>query len=205
MKKTINRGVRLFLQGLLSLLPIIISLYAVTWFISLAMRGVGIFLVFIPKEYRAIHAVELCVQFIGLIAVVFGIMLFGLMIRTIIGKNVVRIVDRIIGSIPIVKVLYNTSKQVIEIFSLRKKTSSLQPVLVEYPSKDIWVIAFNTGPAGKDLSPEINDEYYTVFVPTTPNPTSGYLCVVSSVKIRQLAISTELALKLIFTAGTIKQ
>jgi uncharacterized membrane protein len=115
-----------------------------------------------------------------------------------------KIADRIIESIPFLKIFYRTSRQVIELISIQKASSSLRPVLVEYPSKDMWMIAFYTGPAGKVLSPEA-ETLHTVFIPAAPNPTNGFLCILPSVKIRPLAISMQQAVKVIFTGGMVKQ
>jgi uncharacterized membrane protein len=175
----------------------------VVWLISFIMRIAGNFLVFIPEDLRSIHIIKWGVQLLVVAGSVSLLIVFGSLVRTIVGRNLINITDKIIGSIPIIRTLYKTSKQVIDLFSLRKTSSNMRPVLVEYPSPGIWVVAFNTGPAGNDLSPDEN-EYYTVFIPTTPNPTSGFLCIVPAAKIRPLNISTEQAFKLILTAGAVK-
>jgi uncharacterized membrane protein len=204
MELLIKKGVSLFIQGLLALFPIIVTVYVVGWFLSFVMRIAGNFLVLVPKELRSIQIVEWSAQLFVIIIIVALLMLFGLLVRTIFGKNLINLADRFIGSIPVVKILYKTSKQVIDLFSLRKTSSSMRPVLVEYPSPGIWMVAFNTGPAGNDLSPDGAD-HCTVFIPTTPNPTSGFLCVIPTVKIRPLGITTEQALKIILTAGAVKK
>jgi uncharacterized membrane protein len=204
MKAMLKNGTQLFLQGLLALLPIILSFYAVVWLFTVVMKLAANFLVFFPSDIRMIWFVEWTVQILVIGFITALLIAFGLLVRTIIGKNMLRIADKIIGAIPIVKVLYNTSKQVIELFSLRKTTANMRPVLVEYPSQGIWVVGFHTGPAGEELSPN-SEEHFTVFIPTTPNPTSGFLCVMPVSKIRPLEISMEQAVKLILTAGAVKK
>ncbi len=85
-----------------------------------------------------------------------------------------------------------------------RDASLMKPILVEYPSKGIWTIGFNTGEACGELKPNDEGRYYTVFIPTTPNPTSGFLMIFHESSIRYLKMPMETALKMILTGGMVK-
>jgi uncharacterized membrane protein len=89
---------------------------------------------------------------------------------------------------------------------MEKSANVMKPVLVEYPSVDLWVIAFKTGEAIGGFDPAVSGKkFYTIFIPTTPNPTSGFLILMPEEKIKPLDVPFESAIKMVFTAGMVKE
>ncbi|KMQ51878.1 Transporter [Chitinispirillum alkaliphilum] len=128
---------------------------------------------------------------------------FGLLVKTLIGKAIMRKLDGFFTSIPILKSIYKATRQIVDMVGSSEKESFFtRPVLVEYPSNDIWVIAFNTGTIIDPL--DQGRLCYTLFVPTSPNPTSGFVIIVPSHKVKPLDLPVEEAVKTVLTGGMVK-
>ena len=115
----------------------------------------------------------------------------------------VRTGERILSRMPIVRNLYSAMKQLFEAVFRRDKTSFQEVVLVEYPRKGIWVIGFVTGTTKGEVQQGTTDAVANVFVPTTPNPTSGFLLFVPRGDLRILTMSVEEGIKMVVSAGMI--
>jgi uncharacterized membrane protein len=205
MKKMAKKAVTYFLQGLLALLPLIITLFLAYKLLKFLTGIIRNFLVFVPEQYRNLPFVAPATKLASAILLFVLIALFGLLIKTLVGKHLVRKIDELLSSIPGVSVIYRSSRQVIDLLSMNRSESSMRPVLVEFPSAGRWTIAFNTGPASAALSPEPGKQYFTVFVPTTPNPTGGYMLILTGEQMKPLTITVEQAIKLILTGGMVKE
>jgi uncharacterized membrane protein len=204
MKKISRRILRLFLQGLLSLLPLLITIWVVTFFFTIVERALDNVIIFIPREYRDINAIVWIVEASTAVGVFCGILAFGILIRTIFGKAIVNGLNALLDTIPGLNAVYRTTRQVIELFTNKKDKSLMKPVLVEWPSPGIWSIGFLTGEVNEHLSPGGADKFFTVFIPKTPNPATGFVVILPPDKIRQVQISTEDAFKLVLTGGMAK-
>jgi uncharacterized membrane protein len=205
MKKILGKLIRSFLQGLLALLPLIVTGYIVFFFVTFLAGRLDNILLLIPRAYRDIPWV------IGvsetLAGAVFFVMIagFGLMVKTIFGKRIVKIIDGLFISIPGINTIYKAIKQVVDLFANKKDSLFMHPVLVEYPSPGIWMMGFDTGTITSPTLAQSGSEHHTVFIPTTPNPTSGFLCMLPVEKIHPMGISTEEAVKIVLTGGIVKQ
>jgi len=205
MKKLFKKALSCFLQGLLALLPLIITLFLAWKLLGFLTGIISGFLVFVPEQYRTLPFVAPATKLAAAVLLFILIAIFGLVIKTLVGKHIVKSVDGFLSSIPGVSVIYRSSRQVIDLFSMDRDASKMRPVLAEFPCRGSWSIAFKTGEAGPALSPEPHKKYFTVFVPTTPNPTSGYLLILAEEQMKPLTISVEQALKLILTGGMVKE
>ncbi|MFP4013984.1 MAG: DUF502 domain-containing protein [Chitinispirillaceae bacterium] len=191
-----------FLQGLLALLPLMVSWYVVSVLFKFVHSVFDDVLFFIPQVFRSswvtVFLLELfiAVQFVVLVA---G---FGFLVKTLLGKSILSRIDRFFSSIPVLNSIYSATRQVVNLFAIRKGNVFSRPVLVEYPTPGVWAVAFNTG----ELVEGCNDEnsFCTVFIPTSPNPTSGFTVIVPSKKIRPLNVSVEEAVKMVLTGGAVK-
>ena len=142
---------------------------------------------------------------VAVVVVFAAVMFFGIVIRTVIGSALLRWVDGLFKNVPGLSTIYFSTKQVVDIVRPGKKQFFTHPVMVEYPSSDIWAIGFNTGELKSNgFSNADMKKRYTVFIPTTPNPTSGFLAVLPEDKIYKLDVSAEDAVKMILTGGIIK-
>ncbi len=204
MKRKHPHFLRYFLQGLLALLPLIVSWFVINFLFNWARAALETILVFIPYHYREIPFWAVVIEILTALFLVVLIAGFGFMVKTIIGKTIIAKVDVFFSSIPLLKSIYKATRQIVDMVGGPEGSESFftRPVLVEYPSADIWVIAFNTG-AVRDPS-GAKRECHTLFVPTSPNPTSGFMIIMPDYKIRPLDIPVEDAVKMVLTGGMVK-
>ncbi|MBP7635244.1 DUF502 domain-containing protein [Candidatus Ozemobacteraceae bacterium] len=141
----------------------------------------------------------------GLIATALLFVVAGRIAQNVIGQRILTWVDRSLESLPVVRSLYVGIKQVSDVVLQQHKGEFKRVVLVEYPKEDSWVVAFVTG----DFPAEVTEGFgqrsmLCVFVPTTPNPTSGFLLIVDRTKIMEMNLSIEEAMKLVISGGLVK-
>lgn len=145
-------------------------------------------------------------QLFSFVVTIIFIILVGLIAKNYVGKIILNFVESVFVKIPIIGAIYTSSKQIISAFSL-KDTKNLVPVLVEYPRKDLWALGFITqeNVAGINLQDgsEFGNNQLAVFIPTTPNPTSGYFVYSDKDAIKRLDMSVEQSIKLLMSAGVI--
>ena len=142
---------------------------------------------------------------IGIIIPILACLLVGAIAQHYVGKRIMTVLDKYMTKIPIIKSLYSSIKQVAEMLQTQNKDKFKRVVLLEYPKDDCWVFGFVTA----DFNYPINDDrlaknLVSVFMPTTPNPTSGYLLILSKDKIIDIDIDIEVAMKIIMTGGLVQ-
>lgn len=186
-----------FLTGLLVILPVFITGYVIAFLIK-AMDTV---LKYIPPKYLPETYLNIYIPGLGLILVVIIILIVGLLTRSIIGGKIVRLGEYIVDRIPIVRIIYTGVKQLLEAFFLQKKDAFKRVALLEYPRRGIYVIGFITGESKGEIQTKTNKKMINVFVPTTPNPTSGFYILVPEDELTVLNMSVEDAFKLIISGG----
>ncbi|HEY9069583.1 MAG TPA: DUF502 domain-containing protein [Candidatus Ozemobacteraceae bacterium] len=141
----------------------------------------------------------------GVISTVLLFVIAGRVAQNVIGKQVLKWVDRSLEKVPIVRSLYAGVKQVSDVVLQQHRGEFKRVVLVEYPKEDSWAVGFVTGDFQVDAVPPFAEQrMICIFVPTTPNPTSGFLLVVDRSKIREVQISIEDAMKLVISGGLVK-
>jgi uncharacterized membrane protein len=192
------------MQGLLVLLPLLVTIYLVLFLFRLVNIIVDDVLLLLPVELRGVPLVVVATK--GLAAgLLFGLITaMGMVARTMFGRAAVASMDRFFTSIPVLAKVYTSTRQVVDVIGGRRERFFTHPILVEYPSNGIWAVAFNTGPLSSRISPDPEQEHLTLFIPTTPNPTSGVLAIVPRSRVRALNLSVEDAMKLILTGGVVK-
>jgi uncharacterized membrane protein len=206
MKSFVGRFSSNFFKGLLALLPLFITLTLVVALFNFIEARVGALTVWVPRNYRSVAVINAIIEISTFVILVVAIALVGLTVKTIWGKLIVKRIDAFLTTIPGISVIYKSTRQVIDLLTMEKSTDVMQPVLVEYPNDGLWVIAFKTGAATGAFDPSIPcRKYYTIFIPTTPNPTSGFLILMPEEKIKPLNVPFESAIKMIFTAGMVKE
>ncbi|RKZ13583.1 hypothetical protein DRQ50_10230 [bacterium] len=185
---------RNFLTGLVTLTPLAITVWVVWRFYELVSAGIRPWVQRVPT--LADTYPEFFLNLVGLLAVMFIIALIGLLARNLIGIAFLRLVERFLERIPVVKSMYSGTKQIAEVLLHDRGTAFRKAVLLEYPRRGIWSLGFvtreNAG-GGTDA----------VFLPTTPNPTSGYMLLVPQRDLRVLDIPVEQAIKLVVSGGSI--
>ncbi len=188
---------RHFFSGLLFLTPIILTLYLIVWFIGITDNLVR---PFFPAEWLFI---DKYVPGYGLIILLIGATAIGFMAKGFWGRYFMRRSDHLLSKMPIVRGLYTTIKQLSQAV-LDKDSSSFKEVgLIEYPRKGIWSLCFITGRTEGEVKQALSEPVVNVFIPTTPNPTSGFLLFVPKKDIQVLKMSVEEGLKMVISAGVI--
>ena len=182
---------RYFLAGLLVWLPIIITLYVIGFLVSLLDQTVNI----LPPSYRPDVLLGMHIPGFGVVLSLLVLFLTGMLVTNFLGRKLVALWEKILARIPLVRSIYSSSKQVIETLFSSNGQAFRKVLLVEYPRQGCWSIAFQTGSGTMELRDQEGQELITLFVPTTPNPTSGFLIVVPKDAVLELQMSVDDALK----------
>lgn len=189
-----------FFTGIFALAPVVITFYLIRFAVGLLN---GIATSFFPEKYAPsnylpydIPGFELLLGFILLIII-------GAFVKNYFGAKLLNWSESLLTSIPGVSSIYNTVKQVIDTVTTSNSSSFREVVLVEYPRKDLWAIAFVTGKTKGEVQRITDDELINVFIPTTPNPTSGFLLFVPKKDIRPLHMTVDQGIKMVISAGIV--
>ena len=194
------------LTGLISIIPIYLTYWIIkNLFLFFSGPGgiiVGLFLPdFINQnfEFGGITLLSLLQKILGFILTIASLYFLGLIISNVFGKKLYKLFESLLEKIPFVNKVYKSIKQITASLSGANSKAFQKVVLVEYPRKGLWTIAMVTGETLDDK----DEKYYNIFVPTTPNPTSGYLLFIKSTETKKLDISVEEGLKIIVSGGMI--
>ncbi len=185
-----------FIAGIVVLVPIGITLYLTKFFISVSSK-------IIPKEINPNSYLPISVPGLEILLSVIFITLIGSLSLSFIGKKILQLFNDLLKRIPILRTIYSAIGQMTETLA-PKKGSKKSVVLVEYPRKGSWAVGFATKDNKGEISKKTNKSLINVFVPTTPNPTSGFLLMFPKNEIIYLDMSFEEASKFIVSAGTSK-
>lgn len=185
------------LAGILFLTPIMATFF----FLRIFFNWVDELLNFLPARFRPENFLPFPVPGLGLI-LLFGVLLLtGFLVRNYLGRKLVYTWDRIIETIPLVNKLYLALKQLVDTIFNRSPQDFKRVVLVEFPRKDIYVLGFVTGVATGEIQLKTQRKVINVFVPTTPNPTSGFFLMVPEESLIHMDMSVEEAFKLLVSGG----
>ena len=195
------------LAGLLTWLPLAITLWVLSWVLG-AMDGVFASVLsatqaVMPESFRA--GIEQLRHVPGLGVLVMAVILLttGVFVTNIFGQWWVRQWDRVMGRIPIVKSIYSSVKQVSDTLFSSSGNAFREAVLVQYPHAGSWTIAFVTGKPNGEVARKLVGEHVSLYVPTTPNPTSGFFLIMPRASIQPLQMSVDEALKYIISMGVV--
>ncbi len=189
---------RYFLAGLAVAVPLVVT-YLILKFLIVSTDQ--LVLSFIPERLwpRSLTGVD--IPGFGLIVTILLILSIGVLTRHYVGRKFVSLGDRIISKIPLGAGIYNATKQFMNTFISDKEQQFKGVVVVEYPRKGSWVMGFVTRHPSRHILDVDQREWVTIFIPTTPNPTSGFLIMVPEEETRPLDITTDEAFKFIISAG----
>ena len=194
-KKSIFSRIRnYFIAGVVVLIPIGITLYLTVFIIRISGNV-------IPKEINPNNYLPFDIPGVEIIIALFLITLIGWLSLSFIGKKFFEIFNNFLKRIPILRTIYSAIGQMTESFTKTDNTEK-SVVLLEYPRKGIWVVGFATKVNKGIIKNKVNEDLVNVFVPTTPNPTSGFLLMLPKKDLIYLDVSFEQASKFIVSAGT---
>jgi uncharacterized membrane protein len=157
----------------------------------------------VPIDYRPSNYLPFSIPGLGLIIVFIFTTLVGSLATGLFGRTLIRIWEYILNRMPVVRSVYSAIKQILETVMAAQSDAFRQAVLVQYPRKDIWAIGFVTGSTKGEVGKYVNENMINVFMPTTPNPTSGFLLFFPEKDLIYLKMSVEDALKLVVSGGMV--
>ena len=197
MKKKIsifNKLRNYFIAGIVAIIPIGITLYLTLFIIDISSK-------LIPKEINPNNYLPFSIPGLEIIISIIVITFIGGISVSFVGKKILQLINDLFKRIPFLRTIYSAINQMTESFTTKDKGKK-SVVLVEYPRKGSWAVGFATKDNQGEISKKTNSELVNVFVPTTPNPTSGFLLMFQKKEIIYLDMSFEEASKFIVSAGT---
>jgi|TARA_B110000438_G_C15753332_1_gene624010 uncharacterized membrane protein len=183
-----------FIAGIVVLIPIGITLYLTLFLISISSR-------ILPKEINPNHYMPYEIPGLEILISIIAITFIGWLSLSFIGKRLLSLINKVLNRIPILRTIYSAIGQMTESFTNSEKKSK-NVVLVEYPRKGTWAVGFATKDNEGEIKRKTKQNLVNVFVPTTPNPTSGFLLMFPKNDVIYLDLSFEEASKFIVSAGT---
>lgn len=190
---------RYFIAGLLIWVPIWITLLVLNFLVDVMEA----FLNFLPRHYQPDHLLGFHLPGLSLVFTLLLVLLTGLLATNFFGNKLVVIWEALMGRIPFVRSIYSGSKQVMQTIFKSDGEAFKKVLLVKFPHRDMWSVAFQTGVGFSEAQQKIGEELVSVFVPTTPNPTSGFLMMVPKKDTIELQMSVDAAFKLIISLGVV--
>ena len=183
-----------FIVGVVVLIPIGITIYLTIFLVSISSK-------ILPKEINPNHYLPYDIPGVEIATAIFLITIIGWLSLSFLGKKLLNVFNNILKRIPILRTIYPAIVQMTETFTKTDKEKK-NVVLVEYPRKGTWAVGFATKENSGDISNKTNRKLINVFVPTTPNPTSGFLLMFPKEDVIYLDLTFEEASKFIISAGT---
>lgn len=192
------------IAGLLVVIPLATTIWLT---ITIASWVIG-FLTQIPKQLNPFNDLnpilgDFLNLLVGLAVPLLSILLIGLMARNIVGRWLLDVGERLLQAIPFAGSVYKTLKQLLETLLKDSSSKFRRVVLIEYPRKNVWAIAFVTGIISPQIQAQLSDQMLSVFIPTTPNPTTGWYAIVPENEVINLSMSIEDAFKILISGGIV--
>jgi len=194
MKKNINKNI---FAGIMSIIPLALTFWIIkSLFVFFSIPGKNLIsYVFNNNNINNSYLIYL-EYLLGFILTIIFLYFLGLIISNVLGKKLYKFFETIINRIPVVNKVYKSIKQITSTISMPNSQAFQKVVLIEYPKKGLWTICMVTGVSEKN-----KEKHYNVFVPTTPNPTSGYLLFVKQSDVIEINMTVEEGLKIIISGG----
>lgn len=188
---------RYFITGLLIWVPLVITL----WVLDLLVSTMDQSLRLLPQKWQTESWLGVHVPGLGVVLTLVIVFATGVLAANIIGQRMVKFWEGVLARIPVVNSIYTGVKQVSDTLFAPGGQAFRKALLVQWPSPGIWTIAFLTGTPGGDVANHLKGDYVSIYVPTTPNPTSGYFVMVAREAVIELDMSVDEALKYIISMG----
>ncbi|MCX7209097.1 MAG: DUF502 domain-containing protein [Burkholderiales bacterium] len=188
-----------FITGLLVLVPLSITL----WVLHLIVGTLDQSLLLMPEKWRPESMLGFYLPGLGTILTLLIILLTGLVTRNFFGNRLLQWWELLLNRIPVVNSIYSSVKQVSDTLLSPSGNAFRKAVLIQYPHANCWTIAFQTGVPGGDVKTHLQGDYISVYVPTTPNPTSGFFLMLRRTDAIELEMTVDEALKYIISMGVV--
>lgn len=201
-RRRLSTIMRTFLRAnLIAGVLVVTPLAATIFFMRFLLSSVDKILLLLPPQYRPEAFLPFPVPGLGLILLIIVLLLIGFMVRNFLGRKLVALGERVMSYIPFVSKFYQAVKQLVEAIFTSSARDFKRVVLVEYPRRGIYSMAFVTGVTTGEIQAKTNKKVINVFLPTTPNPTSGFYLMVPEDDIIPLTIPVEDAFKMLISGG----
>jgi uncharacterized membrane protein len=188
-----------FITGLLVWIPLGITI----WVLKLLIDTMDQSLLLVPEAYHPKVFFGRYIPGLGAVLTILIVFLTGVVAANIIGQKLLRFGETFLVRIPVVKSIYTSVKQVSDTLFSSKGQAFRKALLVQYPRQGSWTVAFLTGQPGGELADHLGNEYVSIYVPTTPNPTSGFFLMMPKKDVIELEMSVDAALKFIISMGVV--
>jgi uncharacterized membrane protein len=157
----------------------------------------------LPVNWQPANLIGINIPGFGLLLALVIVLLTGLVTANYLGQRLVKFWEGVLGRIPVVRSIYSSVKQVSDTLFSDSGNAFKKALLVQYPREGCWTIAFQTGTPAKEVAALLNETMVSVYVPTTPNPTSGFFLMMKSTEVKPLDMSVDEALKYIVSMGVV--
>lgn len=188
-----------FITGLLVLVPLVITIWVLKTLIGVMDQS----LLLLPEAWHPYTLFGRNIPGIGAILTVLIVLTTGIIATNFFGKQLISLWEKMLNRVPFVKSIYSSVKQVSDTLFSESGNAFRKAVLVQYPRPNSWAIAFLTGTPGGDVNNHLPGEYVSIYVPTTPNPTSGFFLMLPKADVIELEMSVDEALKYIISMGVV--
>ena len=188
-----------FITGLLVWIPLIITV----WVLTLLNGWMDASLLLIPKAYRPETLLGFYVPGVGVVLTIALLFVTGLLTANLLGRRLIMLWESLLARIPVVKTIYGGVKQVSDTLLSGQGHAFRKALLVRYPHPGSWAVAFQTGHPSGQIATILEGDHVSVFIPTTPNPTSGFFMIMPKKDVIELDMSVEAALKYIVSMGVV--
>ena len=188
-----------FITGLVIWVPLTITL----WVLHLIVGTLDQSLLLLPAEWRPKRLVGMDIPGFGAVLTLLAVFLTGIIGANYFGQRLVGLWESILGRIPFVKSIYSSVKQVSDTLFAPNGQAFRKALLIEYPRQGSWTIAFQTGTPGAGIVEHLEGEFVSLYVPTTPNPTSGFFLMMPRESVVELDMTVDEALKYIISMGVV--
>ncbi len=190
---------RYLIAGLLVWIPIGFTLFVLKLVIGLMDQT----LLLLPEAYRPENLFGIHIPGLGIVLSIAVLLVTGMLVANFLGKRLVSFSERLLNRIPLVRSLYSASKTFVEVLFTNASQAFKKVLLIEYPRKGIYTLCFQTSTELAEIQVRTGREVVCVFVPTTPNPTSGFIMMVPAEDVIELDMDVESALKMIVSLGVV--
>jgi uncharacterized membrane protein len=190
---------KILITGLLIWIPLAITI----WVLELIVSTMDQSLLLLPPQFQPQALLGYQIPGLGALLTVVVVFVTGALASNILGQRLVLFWEKVLGRIPVVKTIYSSVKQVSDTLFAPGGEAFSKALLVQYPHKDSWTIAFLTGTPAGDVAKHLQGGYVSVYVPTTPNPTSGFFLMMRRADVIELDMSVDDALKYVISMGVV--
>jgi uncharacterized membrane protein len=188
-----------FITGLLIWIPLAITL----WVLHLIVTAMDQSLALLPPQFQPAALFGYQIPGLGALLTLLIVFGTGVLASNILGQRLLSLGETMLGRIPVVKTIYSSVKQVSDTLFSPGGQAFRKALLVQYPREGTWTIAFQTGVPGGDVANHLHGDYVSVYVPTTPNPTSGFFLMLKRADVVELDMSVDEAMKYVISMGVV--